>query len=177
MSVPYQKHPWVSKEIIRRDYLNNIEDGIYDEQERAIAAEETLTTRIATEETRAKNKENTLQTNINTVSAELTTQTARIDTAFSDIAAEQTRAHTQEDFINDALGNEVTRAKGVEANCVKYSDIATVSKAGIVTVDGSTITINNGALSAVDTNFRGTMEQWNELTIVQRSRYLTADIY
>ena len=35
----YQKHIWVTKEIIRREYLQNMEDGIYNEEQRAIAAE------------------------------------------------------------------------------------------------------------------------------------------
>lgn len=35
----YKKHEWMTKEIIRREYLQNMEDGIYNEEQRAIAAE------------------------------------------------------------------------------------------------------------------------------------------
>ena len=38
----YQKHVWVRKEIIYATTLNHIESGIYDEEQRAIAAEQKL---------------------------------------------------------------------------------------------------------------------------------------
>ena len=60
----YQKHIWITKEIIRREYLQNMEDGIYNEEQRALLAESTLDGKIQTEKERAIEKENTLASNI-----------------------------------------------------------------------------------------------------------------
>lgn len=60
MSYPYQKHIWVTREIIRREYLQNIEDGIYDEQQERIRAEGVIEESITAEENRAKAAENAL---------------------------------------------------------------------------------------------------------------------
>lgn len=42
----YQKHKWVTNEIIREKWLNHIEDGIYGEEQRAMNAEESLSSDI-----------------------------------------------------------------------------------------------------------------------------------
>lgn len=56
----YQKHTWVNKEIIKADQLNHIENGIYQEEQRATQAEELLRQSISGEASRASNAETTL---------------------------------------------------------------------------------------------------------------------
>ena len=68
----YQKHTWVTKEIIRREYLQNIEDGIYNEEQRAIEEETALGNRLTGERDRAVAKENEIATNL---SSEITRAT------------------------------------------------------------------------------------------------------
>ena len=60
----YQKHTWVTNEIIRGKNLNHIEDGIYQEQQRSIEAESVLRESVDEERTRAQIQETTLNTKI-----------------------------------------------------------------------------------------------------------------
>ena len=96
----YQKHNWVTREIIRREYLQNIEDGIYNEQERGEEAESTLSTRISSEITRAQLKESELLGLINGLN--------------TDISDEVIRATNKENNIESALNAEITRSTGAE---------------------------------------------------------------
>lgn len=57
----YQKHIWVSKEVIKREYLQNMEDGIYNEEQRALQAEGALEDLVADETERAQRAESGLQ--------------------------------------------------------------------------------------------------------------------
>lgn len=96
----YQKHNWITREIIRRQLLQNIEDGIYNEQERAIAAEVELGAALSTETSRAVEKENQLNASIVNVNNALT--------------SEVSRATTKENNLQTSISNETTRATGVE---------------------------------------------------------------
>ena len=121
----YQKHTWVTREVIRRDLLQNIEDGIYNEEQRAIEAESGLSSAISSEENRAKSKENQLNQSITDVASNLSTEVNRataketeLETAISD---ETTRATAAESSLSDgisgvntALSAEITRASGAE---------------------------------------------------------------
>ena len=150
----YQKHTWVSKEVIRREYLQNIEDGIYNEQERAIAAENALSGSISDETSRAVVKENALSASIVELTNNLTSETSRatakenaIESALNDeidraIAAETALTGTIND-ISDALSEEIERA----TNYVKKTDYANTVDYGIVKVDGTTVLSNLGVLS------------------------------
>ena len=60
----YQKHNWVKNEIIRAKQLNHIEDGIYEEEQRARNVEEILDAAITNEESRATNIESQLDNSI-----------------------------------------------------------------------------------------------------------------
>lgn len=139
----YQKHTWVSKEVIRREYLQNIEDGIYNEQERAIAAENALSGSISDETSRAVVKENALSASILELTNNLTSETSRatakenaiesalndeidrataaettlagtVNTLSNDLSDETSRAITRENAINSALTTETTRATTAE---------------------------------------------------------------
>lgn len=103
---PYQKHTWVTKEIIRREYLQNIEDGIYQEQQDAEAAETALENAIEAEEQRAKSSETTIQNNL---TAEVTRATA---------AENEISQNIQDDLdeLSERISNEYTRATGVESS-------------------------------------------------------------
>lgn len=96
----YQKHNWITREIIRRQLLQNIEDGIYNEQERAIAAEVELGAALSTETSRAVEKENQLNSSISSVNTALT--------------SEVSRATTKENALQTSISNETTRATGIE---------------------------------------------------------------
>lgn len=60
----YQKHNWVKNEIIRAKQLNHIEDGIYQEEQRARNIEQSLNAAITNEESRATNIESQLDNSI-----------------------------------------------------------------------------------------------------------------
>ena len=152
---PYQKHIWVTKEIIRREYLQNIEDGIYDEQQarlsaeselsdditaensRAVAKENELSASIASEVTRATAAEVTLQNNINTANA-------AIATLESDLSDEVSRAEDAEGTLSSMivgvssnLTDEIDRAVGVETTLTTNLDSeisrATLAESGLTT--------------------------------------------
>lgn len=136
MSYPYQKHIWVTKEVIRREYLQNISDGIYDEQQDRLLQEGLLNDDIVAESNRAKQAEQNITNNLNAeisraegaestiagdlsdeisrataAEGELTDDVADLDTRLLD---ESTRALAAENEISAALANEITRATNVE---------------------------------------------------------------
>jgi len=53
----YQKHIWVAKEIIRKERLNHIEDGIFNEEQRAMDVENNLSQILTNEIERASDTE------------------------------------------------------------------------------------------------------------------------
>lgn len=136
MSYPYQKHIWVTKEVIRREYLQNISDGIYDEQQDRLLKEGLLNDDIVAESNRAKQAEQNITNNLNaeilraeeaeaaiardlsseisrstTAEGELTDDVADLDARLLD---ESTRALAAENEISTALANEIARATNVE---------------------------------------------------------------
>lgn len=131
MSYPYQKHIWVTREIIRREYLQNISDGIYDEQQARLQAEAELAQAIADEESRATSAEEALSSALQAESTRAqtaeSTETTRAQSAESNlssqITAETTRATGAEsslsddiDSLDERISNEYTRATGAESN-------------------------------------------------------------
>ena len=112
----YQKHTWVSKEVIRREYLQNIEDGIYNEQERAIAAENALSGSISEETSRAVVKENALSASIVELNNNLTSETSRA------VAKENTLEQSITDEVNRALTAEGTLSETINSLAETLSD-------------------------------------------------------
>ena len=112
----YQKHTWVSKEVIRREYLQNIEDGIYNEQERAIAAENALSGSISDETNRAVVKENALSASIVELNNNLTSETSRA------VAKENTLEQSITDEVNRALTAEGTLSETINSLAETLSD-------------------------------------------------------
>lgn len=112
----YSKHTWVSREVIRREYLQNIEDGIYNEQERAIAAEQGLSGDVTTETERAVAREDSILARLTAVESGLTNEVSRATDAEGDISQEATDA-------SDAVALEVIRASESELQIA--SDLAT----------------------------------------------------
>ena len=109
----YQKHIWITKEIIRREYLQNIEDGIYNEEQRAIEAEGLLSQSITDEHDRAYAKENLIAGDL---SDEVTRATNKENQISGLLTDEVTRATGAESDLSDRISNEYTRATGVEAS-------------------------------------------------------------
>lgn len=62
----YQKHVWVTQEIIRGKNLNHIEDGIFNEEHRSINREDAIEESLNTERTRAINAESELSNRVTT---------------------------------------------------------------------------------------------------------------
>lgn len=131
MAYPYKKHIWVTREIIRREYLQNISDGIYDEQQARLQAEAELAQDLADEVSRATNAEDALTTALQAESTRAQTaesaEASRAQSAESNlssqISAETTRATNAEsslsddiDSLDERISNEYTRAIGAEAN-------------------------------------------------------------
>ncbi len=69
----YQKHLWVSKEIITSKNLNHLEDGVYQEEQRAILAEQNLTQSVGSETLRAESAESALSTRVGATENAITT--------------------------------------------------------------------------------------------------------
>lgn len=142
MAYPYQKHIWVTREVIRREYLQNIEDGIYDEQEARLAAESQLSGDITAEYNRARTAENALTTDIQaettratnaeqTISGNLTDEIRRATNREDEIAADVNSMTTQIsdevlarqtacNALSVSISNEVTRATTAENNLRTY---------------------------------------------------------
>ena len=129
----YQKHNWITREIIRRQLLQNIEDGIYNEQERAIAAEVELGAALSTETSRAVTKENQLNSAVTDLSNSLTSETSRATTKESaletSIGDEITRATTAEGQLSSSISSlsqtvntEISRATQAESDLHDYVD-------------------------------------------------------
>ncbi len=123
----YQKHNWVTREVIRREHLQNIEDGIYNEQERGEEAESTLDSKISGEISRAQSKEAELLVLINGVDSDITDEVNRATNKESDIEeslnAEITRAVEMETQLSglitansNAISTESSRAQNAESN-------------------------------------------------------------
>lgn len=122
----YQKHVWVTQEIIRGVNLNHIENGIYEEEHRAIAAEQSLSDRIDNERTRASNVESNLSNRISSNENAITTLNA-------------------DATVTGSVDNKLT-------SYVLKTDLATTSTAGVVQPDGSSISISNGVISTSKSN-------------------------
>ena len=72
----YQKHTWVNKEIIKADQLNHIEGGIYNEEQRAMQAEELVGQSVTNEVTRATQAEGLLSNRVTATESAITTLNA-----------------------------------------------------------------------------------------------------
>lgn len=186
----YQKHRWVHKEIIKAENLNHIEEGIYDEETRAMQAEELLGQSSSTESSRAIQAETALGSRITQTENAITTLNANDQTPGSvdykiaqaaqdfggyKIVMDHTLvANPSDKYIylepdNQATGSDKFSewvwtdyfSPGTFAwhqsgevsldlsDYIKNTDFATSSTPGIVIVDGTTIQIQNGVISAV----------------------------
>lgn len=186
----YQKHNWVNKEIIKADQLNHIENGIYQEEQRAVQAEEILNQSVGNEVTRASGVEDSLGNRITQNTQAITTLNADENTPGS---VDYKIAHSAQDFGGYKIVMDHTlvanpsdkyiylepdaQATGSDkfsewvwtdyfspgtfawhqsgevsldlSDYIKNTDYATSSTPGIVIVDGTTIQIQNGVISAV----------------------------
>lgn len=77
----YPKHTWVKNEIIRAKQLNHIEDGIYEEEQRASNAEEILGNAITDEATRASTAEAQLSNAITLINQNKVDKTTKATTS------------------------------------------------------------------------------------------------
>ena len=188
----YQKHRWVHKEIIKAENLNHIEEGIYDEETRAMQAEELLGQSSSTESSRAIQAETALGSRITQTENAITTLNADDQTPGS---VDYKIAQSAQDFGGYKIVMDHTlvanpsdkyiylepdaQATGSDkfsewawtdyfnpgtfawhqsgevsldlSGYIKNTDYATSSTPGIVIVDGTTIQIQNGVISAVVT--------------------------
>lgn len=123
----YQKHTWVTEEIIRGKHLNNIEDGIYNEQERAIEAESDLESALNSEISRSTTQDNQLQSTVSSHTSILSTLNGNAS-------------------VSGSVDNKIATAL---TDYVKNTDIASYEDAGVVKVDNTTIKIDSeGVISA-----------------------------
>ena len=90
----YVKHVWRKGEIIQADPLNNIENGIFDEEVRALASEEVLDSKIENNKTscddgieteilRATTAESDLSSRINSVETDITSLRDYVDSSLA----------------------------------------------------------------------------------------------
>lgn len=178
MAYPYQKHIWVTKEIIRREYLQNIEDGIYDEQQERLTQEEALNQAILDEEGRARRAEVALGNSIdaetvrataaeNNLASNIVTERTRAVSAETDlrndlsslgnrVTSEISRATAAEDVLTTNLANEITRATGIEnaltSNLNAEITRATRAEQTLTTNLSAEITRSTGAEQTLTTN-------------------------
>lgn len=185
----YQKHTWVNKEIIKADQLNHIEGGIYNEEQRAMQAEELVGQSVTNEVTRATQAEGLLSNRVTATESAITTlnaddqtpgsvdykiahsseemggykvvadHTAVVSPSDKYIYLEPDPLATGSDKFNewiwtdyDVPGTFAWKCTGETSldlsDYIKNTDFATASTPGIVIVDGTTITINNGVITA-----------------------------
>ena len=130
MAYPYQKHIWVTKEIIRREYLQNIEDGIYDEQQERLTQEEALNQAILDEEARAKRAELSLS---NAIDAETVRATAAENSLSGDIVTERTRAMSVESDLREDLSSLSSRVTDESTRAITAEGVLTTNLANEVT--------------------------------------------
>ncbi|MFL0165587.1 hypothetical protein [Candidatus Clostridium helianthi] len=103
---------------VEAEDINNLQDAVVETQEslnseidRAIGAENTLTTNLTNEVNRATLAENTLNNNLN---SEINRAKSAESTLSTNLNSEITRAKNSESALNDALAAEVNRAKASE---------------------------------------------------------------
>jgi len=120
--MPYRKHIWVNGEIIKADLLNNIENGIYNEEQRAMTAESTLDGKITTNKTLADNAIGAEETRARNAEAALT----------QSIENEEIRATSSEGTLSAQITSETSRATAAEESLRSYVDekVSTAYKAG-----------------------------------------------
>lgn len=178
MAYPYQKHIWVTKEIIRREYLQNIEDGIYDEQQDRLTQEAALNQAISDEEARAKRAELALTNAVdaetirataaeNSLSGNISTERTRALSVENDLRTdltslsgrvtdESTRALAAEGVLTTNLANEVTRATAAERALSELISTettrATAAEQTLTTNLSAEITRSTGADQTLTTN-------------------------
>ena len=153
----YEKHIWVDQEIIRDYNLNHIEDGIADEESRAITRENEIAGNITTEKTRATQAEQSLS---NAISSETTRATGAEDVITTKLAALQSdfnaevQRSTQADTdLQSALNDEISRAVEVELSKINSSEKGVAN--GIATLDGTGIVPESQLPSYVDDVIEG----------------------
>ena len=100
----YEPHTWINREIITDEKMNHIEEGIYNEEERATDSEDYINERIDNEIERATNAESTLTRNLNAETQRAREAEGSLDTS---ITNESSRATNKENEIEDALTNHV----------------------------------------------------------------------
>lgn len=143
----YQKHTWVTNEIIRGKQLNHIEDGIYNEEQRAKNAEDGLDARIdSIERDTGAYKVVSDHTQVSNPSSKY---------IYLEPDAQATGADKFKEWIyvyNETLETYEWRLTGDISldlsGYVQNTDYASSSAFGVVKVDGLTITANNGVISA-----------------------------
>lgn len=108
----YRKHIWRNGEVIKADLLNNMENGIYNEESRALEAEETLDQKIDSGVASVTNAIGVERTRATSAEAELT----------QSIETESTRATTAESNLSTQLTQESTRAQTAESSLRDYVD-------------------------------------------------------
>lgn len=186
----YQKHKWVTKEIIKADQLNHIEDGIYNEEQRAMQAEELIRQSVTSENARATQAEGSLGNRITVTESAITTlngneqvvgsvdykisqamtemggykivadHTAVVNPSDKYIYLEPDLSSTATDIFSEWIWIDLETPGVFEWHCtgeksldlsdyIKNTDYATTTAPGIVIVDGTTIQIQNGVISAV----------------------------
>lgn len=155
----YKKHTWVSKEIIRAEQLNHIEDGIYQEEQRAKNAEEILGERIDEIESEAGaykvviDHTQILQPSSKYIYLEPDEQATGNDKFKEWVFVYNETLETYEWKLIGDVSLDLS-------NYVQYTDYASEYGYGLVQVDGTTITAVDGIISAVSqesgvTSFNG----------------------
>lgn len=198
----YQKHRWVNKEIIKADQLNHIEDGIYNEEQRATQAEELIGQSVTNENTRATQAEGALGNRVTATESAITTlngndqvvgsvdykisqamssmggykivadHTAIVNPSDKYIYLEPDLSSTATDIFSEWIWIDLETPGVFEWYCtgeksldlsdyIKNTDFATTTTPGIVIVDGTTITIQNGVITA---NVAGGVTSFNGRT-------------
>lgn len=103
----YVKHKWVTREVIREQYLNHIEDGIYNEEFRARTAEDYLNSLINNEAERAINAENTTNTNVANLRTDVTNLQNAVNTINGGIAVPGSIDYKIQAALSEANGSVI----------------------------------------------------------------------
>lgn len=131
----YQKHKWVTREVIREQYLNHIEDGIYNEEFRARTAEDYLQEQIENEAERAINAESTINTNISGIQTNITSLQNAVNVINGGIAVPGSMDYKIQAALSEANGSLIVPS---------LADVTEPDPSRLYFVEDSTTHLYNG---------------------------------
>lgn len=155
----YEPHTWINREIITDEKMNHIEEGIYNEEERATDSEDYINQRIDDEIERATNAESTLSRSLANEVQRAREAEGSLDTA---ITNESSRATNRENEIEESLNthtrdtdnpHNVTKSQVGLGNVGNFKAVSTEADQGLSNAEKANAKSNLGLGNVANLNF------------------------